>query len=77
MKTLGNRNLFWKPYKNPVEIKEWENFCIGYSAKTRRIRVMHNGNIEVEHIRPLEVSALQDFIPSIWFGPTIDENVCM
>ena len=34
--------------------------------------MFHNGNIEVNHTRPSEVSGLEDYIPSEWFGPNLD-----
>ena len=76
MRDLGNRNLHWPMFKNPVEINEWENFCISYSAKTRHIRMIKNGILEVEHVRPIEVSEFEDHLPSDWFGPIERENVC-
>ena len=36
------------------------------------IRMMHNGVIEVDHVRPQEVANLEDYLPSEWFGPNLD-----
>ena len=34
--------------------------------------MVHNGIVEVDHTRPTNVSKLEDFIPSQWFGPNLD-----
>ena len=77
MRDRGNRNWHWPMFKNPVEINEWENFCISYGAQTRRIRMIKNGILEEEHVRPIEVSEFADHIPSDWFGSIEKGNVCI
>ena len=69
MRTQGNRDWHWPSFTNPVKIKEWEHFCMSYSVKERRMRLMHNGIVEVEHVRPVEVSQFENYLPSDWFGP--------
>ena len=32
--------------------QEWNHFCIAYSALSRRVVIMHNGHLEVDHTRP-------------------------
>ena len=64
----GNRNWHWPKFAAPVNIKDWNHFCIGYSSITKKIILMHNGNIEVEHTRPDSVKDIEDFVPSQWFG---------
>ena len=88
MRTLGNRDWQWPPLTSPVNIREWNHFCTSYSAARRHmrsgdvrimmmmmmmmIRMMHNGVIEVDHVRPQEVANLEDYLPSEWFGPNLD-----
>ena len=36
-------------------IQDWNHFCIAYSSITKRMVVMHNGNLEVDHTRPAMV----------------------
>ena len=69
MRTQGNRDWHWPSFTNPIKIKEWEHFCMSYSVKERRMRLMHNGIVEVEHVRPVEVSKIENYLPSDWFGP--------
>ena len=64
----GNRNWHWPKFKKPANIKEWNHFCIGYSSITKKLILMHNGNVEVEHTRPALVNEVDDFIPSQWLG---------
>ena len=33
------------------------------------MRLMHNGIVEVEYVRPVEVSEFENYLPSDWFGP--------
>ena len=70
MRTLGNRDWHWPSFTDPVKIKEWEHICISYGVN-KRMRLMHNGIIEVEHTRPSEVNEVEDYIPSDWFGPIV------
>ena len=35
-----------------VLFQEWNHFCIAYSALSRRVVIMHNGHLEVDHTRP-------------------------
>jgi hypothetical protein len=72
MRKQGNRNWHWPQFQNPVNIQDWNHFCIGYSTVEKRILLMHNGNIEVDHIRPTVVNDLEDILPSEWFGPMVD-----
>ena len=39
------------------------------------MKMMHNGIIEVDHVRPEEVLQLDDFLPSSWFGPFRVERI--
>lgn len=64
----GNRNWHWPKFEKPANIKEWNHFCIGYSATTKKLILMHNGKVEVEHVRPELVNEVDDFIPSQWLG---------
>ena len=32
--------------------QEWNHFCIAYSTLSRRVVIMHNGHLEVDHTRP-------------------------
>ena len=68
----GNRNWHWPKLTNPVHIQEWNHFCISYSATTRRIVMMHNGEVEVDHTRPAMVAKLDDHLPSEWLTPMQD-----
>ena len=68
----GNRNWHWPKLTNPVHIQEWNHFCIGYSANTRRVVMMHNGEVEVDHTRPAMVAKLDDHLPSEWLEPMLD-----
>ena len=68
----GNRNWHWPKLTNPIHIQEWNHFCTGYSAISRRMLMMHNGIIEIDHTRPKMVEQLEDFLPSQWFGPMKD-----
>ena len=36
-------------------VQDWNHFCIAYSSITKRMVVMHNGNLEVDHTRPAMV----------------------
>ena len=38
------------------------------------MKLMHNGILEVDHVRPEEVSQLDDYLPSSWFGPFTENN---
>ena len=68
----GNRNWHWPQFEHPIHIQEWHHFCIAYSSVSRRIVMMHNGNMEVEHTRPQMVAELDDFVPSKWLGRMSD-----
>ena len=72
MRTIGNRDWQWPPLTNPVNILEWNHFCTSYSVDKRHMKMVHNGNLEVDHVRPKEVSSLEDYLPSQWFGPNLD-----
>ena len=72
MRTIGNRDWQWPPLTNPVNILEWNHFCTSYSVDKRHMKMVHNGNMEVDHVRPEEVASLEDYLPSQWFGPNLD-----
>lgn len=72
MRTIGNRDWQWPPLTNPVNILEWNHFCTSYSVGKRHMKMVHNGNLEVDHVRPIEVASLEDYLPSQWFGPNLD-----
>ena len=38
------------------------------------MKLIHNGILEVDHVRPEEVSQLDDYLPSSWFGPFTENN---
>ena len=38
------------------------------------MKLMHNGILEVDHVRPEEVTKLDDYLPSSWFGPFTENN---
>ena len=38
------------------------------------MKLMHNGMIEVDHVRPEEVTKLDDHLPASWFGPFTENN---
>ena len=38
------------------------------------MKLMHNGIIEVDHVRPEEVTKLDDHLPASWFGPFRENN---
>ena len=38
------------------------------------MKLMHNGIIEVDHVRPEEVMKLDDHLPASWFGPFTENN---
>ena len=38
------------------------------------MKLIHNGILEVDHIRPKEVTKLDDYLPSSWFGPFSENN---
>ena len=40
----------------------------------RQMKLMHNGIIEVDHVRPEEVTKLDDHLPASWFGPFTEKN---
>ena len=40
----------------------------------RQMKLIHNGILEVDHIRPKEVTKLDDYLPSSWFGPFSENN---
>ena len=64
----GNQNWHWPRFEKPANIKEWNHFCIGYSAVTKTLILMHNGKVEVKHRRPELVNEVEDFLPSQWLG---------
>ena len=72
MRTIGNRDWQWPPLTNPVNILDWNHFCTSYSVDKRHMKMVHNGNLEVDHVRPKEVASLEDYVPSQWFGPNLD-----
>ena len=69
MRRVGNKDWHWPAFASPVHVRDWQHFCVSYSASHRRIRMMHNSDLEVDHVRPTQVEALDDFIPSGWFAP--------
>ena len=70
--TGHHRDWQWPPLTQPVNILDWNNFCIRYSVKNRQMKLVHNGVVEVNHIRPQEVANIEDYLPSEWFGPNLD-----
>ena len=72
MRERGNRDWQWPPLSQPVNILEWNHFCLSYNVATRNMKLVHNGELEVSHVRPVEVASLEDYIPSQWFGPNLD-----
>ena len=38
------------------------------------MKLIHNGILEVDHVRPEEVTLLDDYLPSSWFGPFTENN---
>ena len=38
------------------------------------MKLIHNGILEVDHVRPEEVTQLDDYLPSSWFGPFTENN---
>ena len=38
------------------------------------MKLVHNGILEVDHVRPEEVTQLDDYLPSSWFGPFTENN---
>lgn len=71
----GNIDWHWLQMTNPINILDWNSFCVSYSTKTRQVRLMHNGVIELSFFRPQEVSDLDDHIPAEWFGPNLNGYV--
>ena len=69
MRSAGNRDWFWPSFKSPVNILEWNHFCLSYNTLKRQIKFIHNGHVEVDFVRPNFESQSEDFIPSKWFGP--------
>ena len=43
-------------------------------VRRRQMKLMHNGILEVDHVRPVEVTQLDDYLPSSWFGPFTENN---
>ena len=72
MREIGNRDWQWPPLQKPVNILDWNHFCISYSVAKRQMKLYHDGILEVDHIRPEQVSQLEDYLPSQWFGPNLD-----
>ena len=72
MRELGNRDWQWPPLTNPIYVLDWNNFCFSYSVRKRQMKMIHNGLVEVDHVRPLKVEELEDYLPSEWFGPKTD-----
>ena len=50
-----------------LKSEDWNHLCIGYSAKTRRVVIMHNGHLEVDHTRPGMVKEVQSYFKSFDF----------
>ena len=71
----GNIDWHWLQMTNPINILDWNSFCVSYSTKTRQVKLMHNGVIELNFRRPPEVSDLDDHIPAEWFGPNLNGYV--
>ena len=69
MRKVGNKHWHWPSFKNPIDIMDWNNLCFSYNVSKREVKLVHNGMLEVNYTRPLEVQSLEDFIPSSWFGP--------
>ena len=72
MREIGNRDWQWPPLQKPVNILDWNHFCISYSVTKRQMQLYHDGVLEVDHIRPEQVADLDDYLPSQWFGPNLD-----
>ena len=72
MRELGNRDWQWPPLTNPVNVLDWNNFCLSYSVSKRQMKMIHNGVVEVDHVRPVEVEGVEDYLPSEWFSPMTD-----
>ena len=75
MRSAGNKDWHWPSFSSPVQVKDWQHFCISYNSAQRRLRMMHNTELEVDHVRPVEVKGLEDFIPSGWFAPYKKDSV--
>ena len=69
MRSKGNKNWHWTSFSDPVDILDWNNFCFSYSVSKRQVKLVHNGILEVNETRPIEVQNLEDFVSSSWFGP--------
>ena len=71
MRSAGNRDWFWPSFNSPVNILEWNHFCLSYNTLKRQIKFIHNGQMIEEFIRPnFELqNVTEDYIPSKWFGP--------
>lgn len=54
-------------FSAPVSILDWQNFCISYSVGKRRLKLMHNGVLELNFTRSQELKVLDDYIPLSWF----------
>ena len=64
----------WPSFSTPVHVLEWQHFCVSYSSRERRIRLMHNSDLEVDHVRPPLADTMEDFIPSGWFAPLKEDQ---
>ena len=74
MREIGNRDWQWPPLTNPINILDWNHICFSYNVATRHMKLIVNGQLEVSHVRPIQVADLEDYIPSQWFGPNLDGN---
>ena len=68
----GNRDWHWLKMRNPIKILDWNSFCISYNTKTKQVKLMHNGILELNYTRPPEVGNLDDHIPTEWFRPNMN-----
>ena len=66
--TDTKQDWHWPSFSSPIHILEWHHFCLSYSTTERRIRLLHNNDLEVDYVRP-PLGDMEDFIPSGWFGP--------
>ena len=49
---------------------EWQHFCITYSVEAKRLKLVHNGVLEVNYTRSQDIGELEDYIPLSWFNPS-------
>lgn len=61
-------------FREPINILQWHHVCLSYNAN-KTVKLVHNGNLEVSHTRPSKVLSLDDYVPSDWFGPSLEGKV--